>query len=204
MISYLREHIWQNILNVSYFYIYVENQLKKMHLFKKIYNIIYKIKIEPTSKWTNYSWIDPTSEKTILDSYYNAKYTPKDNHYLYIHKDSNYFIRESRGNIKNVQSYIYFANLQPFYSNVTFICIEYSHSKLKQNIRINLDIRYFIIGNEILSSTFIARYLDYTYGLCFYHNDYILHLIDNNMDYFTMDRNNYLFIDKDSYKVKTF
>ena len=71
MISYFTQYIWQNILNVSYFYIYVENQFKKMHLFKKIYNFIYKIKIEPTSKWTNYSWIDPTSEKTILNSYYN-------------------------------------------------------------------------------------------------------------------------------------
>ena len=207
MIDYIIQYIfnsttlWNGILSISIFYTTIENQLQKMIIFKNIYNFIYNIKKEPISdQWTN---VFNMSEKSILYKL-DLLNMSHNNEFLFIYKNINYFVRQSKGTTRNIDKYIFYSKFQHFPSNTKFFYIEYSHSKLKKNIPIYIDPRYFMIGNEILSHVFIARYLDHTYGICFYQNDYILHLVDNNMKYFTMNRNHYLYISEYSYKIKSF
>ena len=75
-------------------------------------------------------------------------------------------------------------------------------SKLKTPLHIDIDSRYYIIGNDILSSTFIAHYLLHRYGLCYYKDDYILNIIDSNMNYLSLNKNQYICISTNDYTIE--
>lgn len=203
-------YLIQFIVNISTFYFFIEKKLKEMIIFKKIYNFVYNVQIESIDeKWTNISWLINEEDSTRNNYYTNyikefeSIVYPKNIPYLLICKDINYFVRENPSNIRNIDSYLFFSKSKSFQSNVTFHYIEYTHPKLYKPIQIKIDLRYLLIGNEILSSTFIAHYLHHNYGLYFYQSNYLLHIIDNEMNYITINKNNYLFIDKEKYYIKT-
>ena len=208
MFSFLYNFLWDHLLSLSQFYFVFEKKIKKSSIILFLYNFIYNVQIEPNEKeWTNISW--------LIDNTFHENYSkPKDmilypenktDYLLTVFVNSNYYIRESRSNVKNIDSYLYFSKLVSFQSNIQFSCIEYFHPKRKEPVSILLDSKYFMIGNEILSSIFISRYFHYTYGTQFYHDDdYELVFLDKDMNYFTLNKNNYIFIDKDSYKIKSF
>ena len=203
--------LWNQLLNLSQFYFDFETKIKKMTLVNIIYNYLYHVQKEPKEKeWTNISWIVPIkSNSNLYDNYSKTKdtiqYPEKEINYLLTTLlNSNYFIRESRVNSNNMKSYLFFSKSISFQSNIQFVYIQYFHPKLEKFFQINLDSRYYMIGNEILSSIFVSRYFHYTYGMYFYHDDYHLDIIDENMNYFTINKNNYIFIDKNGYKIKSF
>jgi hypothetical protein len=84
-----------------------------------------------------------------------------------------------------------------------FIFIEYHDPDLKTTLNIKLDDSYYSIGNDILSSTFIKRYLQYNYGSsCPFNINYELNIIDSDVLFITLDKNHYINIDKDCYHKK--
>ena len=203
--------LWNQLLNLSQFYFDFETKIKKMTLVNIIYNYLYHVQKEPKEKeWTNISWIVPIKNNTIFYDNYSKpndrnQYPEKEIPYLFISLlNSNYFIRESRVNLNNIKRYLYFSKSVSFQSKFHFVYIQYYHPKLEKYFQISLDSKYYMIGNEILSSIFIARYFHYTYGMHFYHNDYHLDIIDENMNYFTINKNNFIFIHENGYKIKSF
>lgn len=206
--SCLTIFLWNQLLNLSQFYFFFEKKIKEMTIVTIMYNYLYHVQKEPKEKeWTNISWIK--NNINFYDNYSKTQdiiqYPEKELNYLLITLfNSNYFIRESRVNSNNMKSYLFFSKSISFQSNIHFVYIQYFHPKFKKNFQINLDSRYYMIGNEILSSIFVSRYFHYTYGMHFYHHDYHLDIIDENMNYFTINKNNYIFIDKNGYKIKSF
>jgi hypothetical protein len=88
-------------------------------------------------------------------------------------------------------------------SSVKFINIEYCHPELKNPINIDIDKMGYLIGNEILSSTFVKRALDYGVNILDFDTKYVLKIMDNNINTFELKSNQYILLEKDGYKVMT-
>lgn len=88
-------------------------------------------------------------------------------------------------------------------SNVGFLSIEYSHSKLANHLDIVLDKRYLNKGSQILSPLFVSRYLAYEYGThtFFEDMDYTLSIIDNYLNIFTIDKNKIIILGDNDYEI---
>lgn len=86
-------------------------------------------------------------------------------------------------------------------SNVKFLAIEYKHPIMKENILIELDRSWFLCGNQLLSSVFIRRYLDYQPMPFYFDGTYTIVLIDNNMNITSINNTQYISLQKDSYRI---
>jgi hypothetical protein len=88
-------------------------------------------------------------------------------------------------------------------SRVSFVSIEYVHPKLSKPLAIKLSGKYFIEGNDILSDIFVCRYLSQEYGkhVIFPDMDYKLNIIDGNIKFFTLDKNQHLKLSVNEYTV---
>ena len=110
--------------------------------------------------------------------------------------DSIYFSR--RMDFSNILFPIYIPN-----STVKFISIQYSNEKYSFSIPIVLEREWFVSGNEILSYTFIMRYLEYQSVYYYLDEDYVLSIIDNDINFFVLESNQYILLTEDSYKIMT-
>ena len=112
-------------------------------------------------------------------------------------------------------------------SRTSFLSIEYKHPALDEPILIELDKMYYTIGNDILSASFIRRYLEYQYrpsghilncifcnghlrglfeqddGNCILNKDYTVSIMDNQMKTFTLGMNQYVRLAERSYEIIT-
>ena len=61
---------------------------------------------------------------------------------------------------------------------------------------------YYLIGNKILDYKFINWYFNYYYNIN-YITDYKITIIDNDIKVYTLFKNNYILLGKDSFYVKT-
>ena len=93
----------------------------------------------------------------------------------------------------------------PIESEVGFLSITYSHPKMKEPIEINLSPKYLFVGNQILSRTFIAKYMcqQSIFTNYIFDQNYTVDIMDNELNQVQLGWNNYLLIEKDSYKVIT-
>ena len=88
-------------------------------------------------------------------------------------------------------------------SNIDFILVEYGHPKMKGLIQINLPDSVYMVGNEILSKSFVLRHLNhscvpYTW---FFDEDYIVRIMDHNADSLEIRSHQYVVLEKDGYRV---
>lgn len=92
-----------------------------------------------------------------------------------------------------------------------FLSIEYRHSMMKHPVPINIEKGFFIVGNHILSKSFVLRYLEYTVGSTFpdfnnedfyYDLDYEIHIIDKNIDTIVLKSTECIVLEKKNYFVK--
>jgi len=92
-----------------------------------------------------------------------------------------------------------------------FLIIEYHHKNMKDSIPIHLDKGYFIVGNQLLSKSFVLRYLEYNIGSLFpqsyeepffYDFDYEIHIIDHNVHSFILKSDEYIVLEKNNYFVR--
>ena len=86
-------------------------------------------------------------------------------------------------------------------SKVKFLNIEYFHPENAKSITIDIDRNGYLIGNEMLSSTFIKRALEYMNDSKSFDMTYSLKIMDNNLDTFVLKSDEYIVLERDSYKI---
>lgn len=82
-----------------------------------------------------------------------------------------------------------------------FINIQYCHPDMKEPITINLDKRFLINGNVILSSCFVLRCLNYQSIPFKFDDRYKLLIMDSNINNIELTRNQYIQLESGDYKV---
>jgi hypothetical protein len=86
-------------------------------------------------------------------------------------------------------------------SKVKFLNIEYFHPENEKSITIEMDRNAYLIGNEILSSTFVKRALEYMNDRKSFDMSYSLKIMDNNLENFVLKSDEYIVLERDSYKI---
>jgi hypothetical protein len=84
-------------------------------------------------------------------------------------------------------------------SRVRFLTVEYITKNKIITLELNKNIYY--VGNEILSSVFIKRLLEYQVNSYSFDMDYTLKIIDNNIDTFVLKNNEYILLEKNGYSI---
>jgi hypothetical protein len=90
---------------------------------------------------------------------------------------------------------------------IRFLSVEYSHPNMKSRVSISVPENMFYVGNELLSSTFILRYLEYHLGETNYVFDdrYTLYVVTKTVDYIEMSYKQYIRLQGvNSYTVENF
>jgi hypothetical protein len=86
-------------------------------------------------------------------------------------------------------------------SRVKFISIELVFPYKETSYVIHLDKSVYLIHNEILSYGFLSRYLDHHYGTGLMDDEYLLNIMDNNMDTVQLKTRDYIVLDRSSYNI---
>ena len=86
-------------------------------------------------------------------------------------------------------------------SKVKFISIEYEDPLLNKKTEIVLNDNLLYENNEIFSSAFIKRYIDYNPLNINYTPHYKLHIMDNNINMITLTKDNYIKLGKTTYDI---
>uniref|UniRef100_A0A6C0HC27 Uncharacterized protein n=1 Tax=viral metagenome TaxID=1070528 RepID=A0A6C0HC27_9ZZZZ len=86
-------------------------------------------------------------------------------------------------------------------SKIKFLNIEYCHPENEKSITIDIDKNGYLVGNEILSSTFVKRCLEYMNGLKSFDMNYTLKIMDNNLDSIVLKSDEYIVLEQNSYKI---
>ena len=90
-------------------------------------------------------------------------------------------------------------------SDIDFILVEYTHPYMESTMTIHLPNSIYMVGNEILSTAFVLRYLEYTSILDTWYFDekYKIRIIDHNADQIVLSANQYIVLGKDGYQIIT-
>ena len=94
-----------------------------------------------------------------------------------------------------------FKTLPSELSNVKFLSVGYTHPEINNSILIDIDKNAYLVGNELLSCTFVKRALKYSSNVKNFDTDYILKIMDNNLNIFELKSNEYIILEKDTYKI---
>lgn len=86
-------------------------------------------------------------------------------------------------------------------SKIRFLSIVYSHPKMAEPIHMEIPKNALLCKNEILSSAFILRYLEYQSRSFVFDMNYTLNIIDGHVNQFNMKCHQYILLDENSYKV---
>jgi hypothetical protein len=88
-------------------------------------------------------------------------------------------------------------------SDSEFISIEYRHPLQYKSIPIIIPKGMYKVGNEILSPTFILRYLKYQSSSYHFDMEYTINIIDNNVNMITLKSDNYILLKPNGYTIET-
>jgi len=86
-------------------------------------------------------------------------------------------------------------------SKVKFLSIEYIHPEVKKPIVLEIDKNAYLVGNELLSCTFVKRALEYSFNVKHFDTDYVLNIMDNNLKTFELKSNEFIILEKNSYTI---
>ena len=147
-------------------------------------------------KYEIYDNYNETVQETTMIEYNNIVNNMNKNNFISIlitiKQDDKYFIQ-----VNNCTN-LYFDFIP---SKVRFLSIEYEDPLLKKKFVITIDENMFYEKNEILSSAFIKRYLDYHPINIGYNHNYKIHIMDNNINMITLTENEYILLHKDKYEI---
>ena len=87
-------------------------------------------------------------------------------------------------------------------SRKCFLSIEYTHPDMKERLVIELDPAVYLVGNEILSSRFILRCLQYHSDEYVFDDRYILDIMDSKIRMLTLTAGEYILIGNTEYEKK--
>lgn len=86
-------------------------------------------------------------------------------------------------------------------SKVKFLNIEYCHPENEKSITIDFEKNRYLVGNEILSSTFVKRALEYMNDRKSFDMSYSLKIMDDNLENFVLKSDEYIVLERESYKI---
>jgi hypothetical protein len=72
---------------------------------------------------------------------------------------------------------------------------------MTETIEIKIPESYYIVGNQLYSSIFVLRCLQYQSKMFVFDENYSLEILDNNITIFQLKSNEYISIEKDEYKI---
>tara|TARA_B110000967_G_scaffold155871_1_gene160714 strand:+ start:1823 stop:2641 length:819 start_codon:yes stop_codon:yes gene_type:complete len=216
--------------NTNYKYYYNNSELFQetsdtiTYLYTHIHAFMYNYKIEPDDvlwynisvlnnrinminksieytideKYEIYDNYNETVQETTMIEYNNLINNMNKNNFISIlitiKQDDKYFIQVNNCTHLNL-------NLKP--SKVRFLSIEYEDPLLKEKFVITIDENMLYDKNEILSSAFIKRYLDYNSLDVVYSHNYKIHIMDNNINMVTLTEKDYILLHKENYEIIT-
>lgn len=80
-----------------------------------------------------------------------------------------------------------------------FLSVEYTHPKMSNKIVIDLDPAFYLVGNEVFTSGFVQRCLEYQTETYIFDDDYILDIMDSKIKMITLKKDEYIVIGKTEY-----
>lgn len=153
---------------------------------------------------TDYDNLDDPSEMSQLacdfyGSYKFAKNTLSEEipEYLVLLKSPHFWL--SRICSDNVKDYDISITTTPKY----FLSVEYSHPCMEHKINIEIDPLLYLDQNELFSSIFVLRCLEYQPLPYVFDSEYKLHIMDNEIKIFELESNEYIKLNKSSYTIIT-
>ena len=86
-------------------------------------------------------------------------------------------------------------------SKAKFLSIEYTHPLMKKGIVFELDKSVYFVGNQILSPTFVKSYLEYQSELYHFDMDYVLKIMDGDINSFELGFNRSVVLTEEGYSI---
>lgn len=111
--------------------------------------------------------------------------------------DDNYVHR-----VCNKNSLTYKNNISYEQSEIKFLSVVYS-SKNKGSIYLELKRGDYLVNNELFSSTYIKRLLEYQHLISEFDINYVVKIIDNNIKNIELKNNQYIILGKTDYEIVT-
>lgn len=142
--------------------------------------------------------IEPTFQSHLIGTFNILANSVRgtNNEYLLIMKNGKTMI--SRIFRENMDDYtVNFAK-----SRRHFLSIEYTHPDMEERIPIELDPAIYLIGNEILSSRFVLRCLQYQSEKYVFDDRYVLKIMDSKIRMLTLSAGEYIVIGNTEYETK--
>jgi len=94
-------------------------------------------------------------------------------------------------------------------SKVRFISVEYTHPNLLYPVCFEIPKSYYVVGNHLLSNTFVLRYLYYNTrniggtSIPPFDDRYVINIIDNNIDQFELRWGDYCVLEETTCKIQS-
>lgn len=86
-------------------------------------------------------------------------------------------------------------------STVRFLSIEIFLPKSNTSYVVELDKRHFSIGNELFSPAFVKRLLEYQHNKFDFDFEYVIKIMDNNINSIELKNDKYILIENDKYSI---
>jgi hypothetical protein len=156
----------------------------------------------------NFTRLSTVYKKKMADDieyFYNKKFNSKDfsggflvakNGEILYENYSGFAYKEKRDSIKK-DTPIHLASVSKVITAVTVL-------KLIDQDKIELDEKWYYDGNEILSKLFIQRYLMHQCQPYVFTDNYLVNIIDSDVNQITLNKNQYILLKPDEYKIVTF
>lgn len=87
-------------------------------------------------------------------------------------------------------------------SNIRFLSIEYTHPDKTIPIELHLENAWLFTGNELFTSAFVLRCLEYQSCNYVFDYDYTLKIMDADCNIFILTSSDHLLLKKDGYEIK--
>jgi hypothetical protein len=191
---------------------------------RRLYKSMHNIKTEPEKlPWINvfmmngdeemlndYSYIIPDNLQGLAEKYKNFVEEYVDQDFIDLIEDDHMdvFFTMKTDQMYICSIYNEYVNddikLTANKSSVSFISIEYTHPLMSEPIQIELHEKWYYDGNEILSKLFIQRYLMHQCLPYVFTDDYLVNIIDSDVNQISLNKNQYILLKPDEYKIITF
>ena len=91
------------------------------------------------------------------------------------------------------------------HSDMRFLSIEYSYPGINKPIFIDIHKYAYMVDNDLLSPAFIKRFFDFNIGVDkdVFRSDYVLKIMDNNLNNFELKSDQYIVLQKNGYVIKS-
>lgn len=142
--------------------------------------------------------------------YIHQNNTPQNEYSLYKQKSrfkkdnySSIFIAKQSSSVYIVltpQTSQYISDVQKSY--ICFVYVEYNHPKMNHSIELNIPSSYFIVGNTLLTSAFVLRFLQLLNVYYVFDTDYTLRILDHELNEKQLDFWESVEIQENTYIIK--